>query len=464
MPVSLCGAVNCGSHGSCVSTTGVCACSSGYGGLLCTEVVNSGNLKCFNNVLDAGESDVDCGGSVCNKCGDGRTCTEQADCVESTSVCTTSGLCTSRSVVRTGWFASGIVQLGGVLVGKLSDPLAELGLRASFAAIAASVVPYVTSQDVAILGLSEGPVVNGVPSVSVLFQVNVLTEADANLVKNALELSSSTGDMYLALSSRASGLGIKDAALSSAYAAQSSGAPLHPIVTKRKDGEDHLQVVGIVVGSVAAVVVIVAGVVVGLRLRKGKGKHHQQPAPRQLGDVRPWIYPPPALRATSSGQLNTQVEMNPSAVAALQLQHKSAAVAWAESQGAVGVANPMASIPAGGAIGAAGTGAGAGAGAARGVVGQARPGSLVFNPLMAAGGSGIVVTSPRAGGGTTLGAGAGAGAAGNVSPLPTARTARTSVSLPDLEAGSGGDASQGRRTLFTPVPSRGRGLQPGPQL
>ena len=46
VPVSLCGAVNCGSHGSCVSTTGVCACSSGYGGLLCTEVVNSGNLKC----------------------------------------------------------------------------------------------------------------------------------------------------------------------------------------------------------------------------------------------------------------------------------------------------------------------------------------------------------------------------------------------------------------------------------
>ncbi len=116
--------------------------------------------------------------------------------------------------------------------------------------------------------------------------------------------------------------------------------------------------------------------------------------------------------------------MNPSAVAALQLQHKSAAVAWAESQGAVGVANPMASIPAGGAIGAAGTGAGTGAGAARGVVGQARPGSLVFNPLMAAGGSGIVATSPRAGGGTTLGAGAGAGPAGNVSPLPTARTAR----------------------------------------
>ncbi len=101
------------------------------------------------------------------------------------------------------------------------------------------------------------------------------------------------------------------------------------------------------------------------------------------------------------------MEMTPAVVSALQQQRKSAAVAWGEAQGGVGVANPLVSVPMGG---AAASGAAAGGTA---VVSR--------NPLLAGGGAGIVVTSPSRAGGTVLGAGA---AAGNSSPLPTARTAR----------------------------------------
>jgi hypothetical protein len=42
---------------------------------------------CSNGVLNSGETDIDCGGPVCNDCGNGKSCTNGGDCVS--KVCTT---------------------------------------------------------------------------------------------------------------------------------------------------------------------------------------------------------------------------------------------------------------------------------------------------------------------------------------------------------------------------------------
>ena len=40
-----------------------------------------GGTSCANNIKDAQESDVDCGGTVCSPCGAGRECSSSSDCV-----------------------------------------------------------------------------------------------------------------------------------------------------------------------------------------------------------------------------------------------------------------------------------------------------------------------------------------------------------------------------------------------
>jgi hypothetical protein len=262
----------------------------------------------FNNVLDAGESDIDCGGDVCTPCGDGRRCdkvtvpphthtpTHTPDLAPFLSSlglvgCWLAGWLVVRAKVNR-WFGRGVCLFtplhphhnthpvfsahecscqtasspprcapwrayvpptasfgwggspqavwfslaprwassatpwcvgagtacaGSARVGlhpspsptphppphtpKILEtstqprPLAlcelglqvEAGLRASFADIAVGVAPYVTPADVAILAVTAGTTINGVPSVVLQFQVNVESETDAYLVKSALE-------------------------------------------------------------------------------------------------------------------------------------------------------------------------------------------------------------------------------------------------------------------------------------
>lgn len=49
------------------------------------------NHSCSNFVQDGDESDIDCGGAQCGRCGDGRVCIGAADCAS--GVCSSSGHC-----------------------------------------------------------------------------------------------------------------------------------------------------------------------------------------------------------------------------------------------------------------------------------------------------------------------------------------------------------------------------------
>ncbi len=130
---------------------------------------------------------MDCGGPVCAPCTEGRACTQPSDCDASYAVCTVDGVCTPRGLVWSGWIASGVVVLVGAEVAVFSFPPMTEALRDTFAGIAAGVVPYVTVDAVAITGVSAGANVGPAPTVHVAFNVNVLSEADAELVKNALQ-------------------------------------------------------------------------------------------------------------------------------------------------------------------------------------------------------------------------------------------------------------------------------------
>ncbi len=68
---------------------------------------------CLNNVRDADESDVDCGGPVCRRCEDGQACGQAADCIGSSC---SEGICSNEQpvsgAVGTRCGAAGDCELG----------------------------------------------------------------------------------------------------------------------------------------------------------------------------------------------------------------------------------------------------------------------------------------------------------------------------------------------------------------
>ena len=79
-------------------------CDSGQGcainddcktGLLCTNSQCQAPTQCTNQQIDAGESDVDCGGSCPTKCASGKSCTSATDCI--TGLYCNSGHCATTT-------------------------------------------------------------------------------------------------------------------------------------------------------------------------------------------------------------------------------------------------------------------------------------------------------------------------------------------------------------------------------
>src|SRR5258708_2997816 len=49
-------------------------------------VIPDGGVACGNGVKDTDETDVDCGGPLCQRCGDGKSCLQPGDCAN--GICT----------------------------------------------------------------------------------------------------------------------------------------------------------------------------------------------------------------------------------------------------------------------------------------------------------------------------------------------------------------------------------------
>src|SRR5262249_23226118 len=84
-----CATVHCTGN-ACANTNAPAgtSCSDG-GGTTCDGKGKCVVASCTDGVLDGMESDVDCGGSDCGKCADGKKCLIGSDCVD--------GLCDSTT-------------------------------------------------------------------------------------------------------------------------------------------------------------------------------------------------------------------------------------------------------------------------------------------------------------------------------------------------------------------------------
>jgi hypothetical protein len=122
------GGLSC-NYGVCVAADGgYCQCSPGYTGYNCLISVPNATRLCFNNVQDAGESDVDCGGS-CIPCASGFKCTALQDCTGAEALCTKNKICTPRLINAAmstgGKVVTAVVSIMGLGKGAFTTDVAE---------------------------------------------------------------------------------------------------------------------------------------------------------------------------------------------------------------------------------------------------------------------------------------------------------------------------------------------------
>ena len=86
----------------------------------------AGKCRCEDGVKNADESDVDCGGTTCLRCGGGKGCGEHADCVETFPACTTQGTCCTSACNATCFTCSSSGQCTTHPVG-FADPNCAAG-------------------------------------------------------------------------------------------------------------------------------------------------------------------------------------------------------------------------------------------------------------------------------------------------------------------------------------------------
>lgn len=87
-----CGGTTCGKCANGKTCAAVSDCASGFCNLTTTKCVAD---ACSDGALSTGETDIDCGGATCAKCVVGKTCNGSGDCAS--GVCDVNKKCVSTA-------------------------------------------------------------------------------------------------------------------------------------------------------------------------------------------------------------------------------------------------------------------------------------------------------------------------------------------------------------------------------